>query len=441
MTKKPVKRTQKQKQKQRQTQRVVVNIDNSRKTVRRQTNGQQQSSQSRGPQIIPIPYPIMQPQLNTPAQPGFARPSVAIPNQTFETNFKNINDQINNLSERFNTYGKAFMDKISEAKPTPPPAPAPEPSPQGNDFTMYMDLPDTPPATKPAPTTESKAPSVRVPNQTPIVRGVKDLIDRGGTVYRDGEPSTNFKIDENDNVIPLANPKTLFRSPTLNMNPNQFNKPKVLTYNSDVFNRPTLAFNPPAEEFAKEEEKADEEAVDEAVIKPKPLTKKQIEERRKRSINDEVRTLEDSLKEVQDGIKDNPNNTKLIRQENELFDKIIQKELDKYGIDLDDYDEIVEKLKRGETLTKDNKKKLNALLSASSVIKDSSVLGNIKDPAKILSRLENSAVGLIVKRRQRQLKPPVETKPSEPKKPNITFLRDLTQNTEGVMSNPKTYEI
>lgn len=76
MAKKPVKKSQKQKQKQRQTQKVVVNIDNSRKTVRRQSDGsQRQPQQQRGPAVIPIPYPIYSPATYKPS----SAPAVAAP--------------------------------------------------------------------------------------------------------------------------------------------------------------------------------------------------------------------------------------------------------------------------------------------------------------------------------------------------------------------------
>lgn len=487
MTKKPVKRTTKPKPKpkqparrqpqpqkptQQQTQNVIVNVPNpTRRAPVRRSQSQQQPA--RAPQIIPIPYPIIQPQLTAPPLPRQPQPQAQAiraqapapvpvpiaeqiptptptptpitipiyippenvkpsnfdnngwvpnlekPNPVFENHFKDLNKKIDDISENFNTYGKAFWNKLNK----PQPAPAP-------DVTIKMDIPDTP------------EPSVRVPNQTPIVRGVKDLIDRGGTVYRDGEPSTNFKIDENDNVIPLANPKTLFRSPTLNMNPNQFNKPKVLTYNSDVFNRPTLAFNPPAEEFAKEEEKADEEAVEEAVVKPKPLTKKQIEERRRRAINDELRTLEGPLKDVEEELKDNPNKLKAVQDKNKLDEEMINKEIDKRNIQFEDYDRIMNKLREGNEITQEEKEYLNQLLIASRVYKDTKILNRDKDPVKILNKMDNSAVDKLVKRKQRQLNQQTQgPKPTEPRRSRIASILDLTQNTEGVMSNPKTYEI
>lgn len=82
---------------QSQSQNIVVNINKS--TRQRNPTKTQTNQRSSAPQVITIPYPVMQQQ--TPQQ--FNRPSIAIPSQSFESNFKNLSEQINNLSNRFNT--------------------------------------------------------------------------------------------------------------------------------------------------------------------------------------------------------------------------------------------------------------------------------------------------------------------------------------------------
>lgn len=140
----------KQKQKQKQSQRVVVNIDNSKKTVRRR-NTERQSQQPRvGTTIInniPQPQPIyqqqsqVQPNIAIP-QPNitiFNKPNPPIPqpiqpqiNQSYyDEQFDRMNTNINNLNNRFNQHAGNIMGKLNQLNPTQnfvyvkPQAPAP----------------------------------------------------------------------------------------------------------------------------------------------------------------------------------------------------------------------------------------------------------------------------------------------------------------------------
>lgn len=211
--------------KQKQTQKVVVNINQPvrrrRQPKRRQTKQQQQQQQQiiNRPQVIPIPYPIIQ-----PPQTPFNRPSVDIPsqNQKFETNFKNLSDQVNNLSNRFNSYGDAFINFMKSSNDVIP----------SDSLKVKMEE-ATPPMDKPTPPLE------------PIIY-----------------PKESIKVTTNDDM---------------------FIKPKVTTDTSTIFNKPLMIENAkpsPLETKFEDEQKVEEENI----IEPskdneeelKPLDKKLI---------------------------------------------------------------------------------------------------------------------------------------------------------------------
>jgi hypothetical protein len=217
----------------------------------------------------------MQPQIQQP----FNRPNVGIPTQTFETNFKNLSDQVNNLSNRFNTYGDALLNRLNDVKRseqsvTSTPVESPIVYPESAIDVEYS---------------KEKEMPVRTP-KTPVVQGVKDLINRTVKVYPSGGDGTpivkqiSFKDPPyNDKFDSEISNRSLFVSPTLNMDSRQFNKPKVVIPEADnnpVFNKPQLIeaiekFNekyekpiePPTEKFNKEIKAEDEEAVEEVVQK------------------------------------------------------------------------------------------------------------------------------------------------------------------------------
>lgn len=123
----------KQKQKQKQSQRVVVNIDNSRKTIRRKESERQPQQPRVGTTIINnIPAPIyqqQQPSLSNP-QPNqniFRQPAPPVPpvpqqpqiNQNYyDEQFDRINTNINNLNNRFNQHAGNLLNRINNLQPT-----------------------------------------------------------------------------------------------------------------------------------------------------------------------------------------------------------------------------------------------------------------------------------------------------------------------------------
>jgi hypothetical protein len=127
----------KQKQKQKQSQRVVVNIDNSKKTVRRRDTERQQQPRVGTTIINNIPQPPIyqqQPQFNQPSivnpQPNttiFKQPTPPIPvpptptqiNQSYyDEQFSRINSNINNLNNRFNQHAGNILSRMNNLNPT-----------------------------------------------------------------------------------------------------------------------------------------------------------------------------------------------------------------------------------------------------------------------------------------------------------------------------------
>lgn len=249
MKKNQVKRNSKLLQKQSQSQKVVVNVNQPprrRQTKRRQPSQQQQQQQQRPlviPQVVPIPYPMMQ------QQQGFNQPRVAIPttNQTFENNFKNLNEKMNNLTERFNTYGESFMnvlksgnDKIPSdattvkmedvtSPPTvqlPKETPSPIVYPEGSIKINYADDEE--------PNVRFKQPS-RTNNVAksppPPLQGVKDLIN-----YK----TATIKKEDETRVVSYPDPFRLFTSPKLYID-NTFSRPDLSTQDTNkIFNKPFM---------------------------------------------------------------------------------------------------------------------------------------------------------------------------------------------------------
>lgn len=235
------------KQKQSQRQSVVVNINQPSRRRQQKSNSNSSQQRSSAPQVITIPYPVMQQQ--TPQQ--FNRPSIAIPSQSFESNFKNLSDQINNLSNRFNTQTMVTPSVVTQ--PLPQKA---ENRPVTTPSTVPIVYPEN--AIDIEYSREKEIP-VRAP-KTPVVQGVKDLIQKSLKVYPSGTKNDEYRIITypavnnskfDDNVA-----KSLFTSPSLNVDSRQFNKPKVVIpeiNNNPVFNQPNLIVNePPSEQFNEE---------------------------------------------------------------------------------------------------------------------------------------------------------------------------------------------
>jgi len=128
----------KQKQKQKQSQRVVVNIDNSKKTIPRRTTDRQPTQPRQGTTIInniPQPQPIYQQQSQSPSlanpQPNitiFNKPNPPIPappvstgpniQQTYyDEQFDRLNNNMNNLNNRFNQHAGNLLGKINSLNP------------------------------------------------------------------------------------------------------------------------------------------------------------------------------------------------------------------------------------------------------------------------------------------------------------------------------------
>ena len=262
----------KQKQKQKQSQRVVVNIDNSKRTTRRVSN---QPPQPRQPQIIPIPYPIMQ-QPQVIQQPQFNRPVPQVPqannNQVFENNFNRLNERLNNLSETFNTHAQNIMGRLNAQPPQTPVQTPPETPP-----TVELPRPQERRPEKIIVLDEEPTPQIRQPNQTPIIQGTRDLITsaKSAKIFSPANEGIPYEVKFNMDQQSISNlPKTLFTSPTVSMNPNGFNRPKQIHTTGQEFNnqRPLLIKNEPEptanEQFNKQLEEADKKDIVEAEEEP-----------------------------------------------------------------------------------------------------------------------------------------------------------------------------
>ena len=422
MPRKQVKRAQKQKQ--RQSQRVVVNIDNSRKTVRRNPDARQPQQRQKTqvvPQIVPIPNPMMQqpqyPVPPRPPQPQFNTPVVNVPNQAFETNFRNLTEQVSNLSNRFNEYGQAFMNLMKEDVPKEATKVTME------EYVPEVKLPATPASpiiysegtytvTTPKQTVNepSDALTIRVPNQTPIIRG------------------------------------TLFNSPMLNLDNSQFTRPKVITVSSSIFQKPLLIeeVKPPSEQFAEQEEEADKKAVAEEVTTVrKPRTKQDIERENKRQLTEQIDKTATEINKLRNDLANGSTNySGLSQKEKQLINKTIDLEIQKRGLNINEYNQLVEQLKNGTIIEVDSKlrKTLNKYINASEIIKKAPNMGNVKDPALALQYLQNSGVDELISRKTRVLTP---LKPAVERKTNIKTISDISSsNTDSIgYKNKVTYEI
>ena len=228
------KKITKQKQKQKQSQRVVVNIDNSRKTVRRNNPN---PPQPRQPQIIPIPYPIMQ--QSQLQQQQFNRPAPqANNNQVFENNFNRLNERLNNLAENFNNHATNIINRLN-TQPQPQPNPQTPQTPQTPESPPEVQLP-RPQERRPEKVVvlnEDETTPIRQPNQTPVIQGTRDLISTAKKVKIFSPNNDGVPYEVNIQQPPS---RTLFLSPSVNMNPNGFNKPKTIHSTGKEFNQPTL---------------------------------------------------------------------------------------------------------------------------------------------------------------------------------------------------------
>lgn len=148
----------KQKQKQKQSQRVVVNIDNSKKTIPRRTTNRQPTQPRQGTTIInniPQPQPIYQQQTQQPSlaipQPNitiFNKPNPPIPSapvstgpniqQTYyDEQFDRLNSNINNLNNRFNQHAGSIVNKLNNLNPVNNYVYVqPQPDPQDVDYNL-----------------------------------------------------------------------------------------------------------------------------------------------------------------------------------------------------------------------------------------------------------------------------------------------------------------
>lgn len=354
------------KQKQKQSQRVVVNIDNSRKTVRRNNPN---PPQPRQPQIIPIPYPIMQQPPLQQQQQQFNRPAPqANNNQVFENNFNRLNERINNLAENFNNHAQNIIGRLNAQPPANPQTPQ---------------TPESPPEVQLPRTQERRTekvivlnddeitpPVIRQPNQAPIIQGTRDLITSAKKV--------KIFSPQNDGIpyeINLQQPpsRALFLSPSVNMNANEFNKPKTIHSTGKEFNQPVLQleFKPeppkiPNEQFNQQLEETDKKDIVEAE-EPKKKSKYNIgQHNREQAIQrrkdnpeiEKIETLDSKLKEKDTELKDiiNQLNQKgeedkgLIQKRLKTSFEIAELEIEKYYKDknlniLQDYNNLIEELK------------------------------------------------------------------------------------------------
>lgn len=284
MNKNQVKRNSKLLQKQSQSQKVVVNVNQParrRQTKRRQPSQQQQQQQRPLviPQVVPIPYPMMQ------QQQGFNQPRVAIPttNQTFENNFKNLSEKVNDLSQRFSTYGESFMnvlksgnDKIPSDATTvkmedvtsPPTVQLPKETPSPIVYlagSIKLNSPDDE-----EPNVRFKQPS-RANNTSkspPPVQGVKDLIN-----YK----SATITKEDESRVVSYPDPFKLFTSPKLYID-NAFSRPDLSTQDTNkIFNKPFMIEDKKPIEV--KQENVEVEPLQEEIVQPsvdKEKTKRKV---------------------------------------------------------------------------------------------------------------------------------------------------------------------
>lgn len=355
--------------KQQQSQGVSVIIDNSRRTTRR-TNP---NPQPRQPQIIPIPYPIMQQQ--PIQQQQFNRPVPQVPqannNQVFENNFNRLNERLNNLAENFNNHAQNIMGRLNaqqqpqtpQTPATPPTVELPKPQERRPEKVIVLD--------------DEPTPQVRQPNQTPIIQGTRDLISTAKSAkifspVNDGIPyEVNMKVE-----LP---PSRLFLSPNVNMNPNGFNKPKQVHTTGKEFNQPILQLDfkspPPAtanEQFNQKLEETEKKDIVEAEEEPKKkfnigeYKKEQAKQRREEDptiskmedINKELRQVKNDLKRVEEELNQKGDtDTKLIREERDLRIKeaelVLKKNYDEDPTELkSDYEDLLATLKEEQTKNK-----------------------------------------------------------------------------------------
>ena len=366
----------KQKQKQKQSQRVVVNIDNSKRTTRRVSN---QPPQPRQPQIIPIPYPIMQQPQVIPQQ-QFNRPAPQVPqannNQVFENNFNRLNERLNNLAENFNNHAQNIMGRLNAQQPAQTPVQTPPETPP----TVELPRPQERRPEKVIVLDEESTPQIRQPNQTPIIQGTRDLIStaKSAKIFsptNDGVPyEVKYNVEQSINNLP----KTLFTSPTVSMNPNGFNRPKVVHSTGKEFNQQTLQLefkSPQAttanEQFNQQLEEADKKDIVE-VEEPKKkfnigeYRREQAKQRREEDptiskmeeINKDLKQVKNDLKRVEEELNQKGDtDTKLIREERDLRIKVAELELKKnYDEDptelKSDFEDLLNTLKEEQTKNK-----------------------------------------------------------------------------------------
>jgi hypothetical protein len=425
---------------------VVVNIDNSRKTIRKKSDGtqQQQPQKQSAPQVIPIPYPVMQ-QVSPYLQPNFnnARvPNPNNPNPVFENHLRDLNGKINNLTDQFNTYGKTIMEKLNSSGPhapvhssTPMSPDSPRARNSNNDFTYHLHLPESPSQSD---DDEPTTPIIRQPTRTqPRTQQTPSQAQFGITPIRYDSKFSNVRT-----------PMYIANQP---VNPNQHYKPNSIY--EKVYGTPfmepikeelsRLEYKPPSDEFENkleqanekaimEKETEDDERVDESIAKAKakPKTKQQLERESKKMLAEEVNSKKSELRVIQDKLSSNEvqNYSGLTHQEKALIKDIIDTNIKGYNLNLDEYLEIVEKLQNGEikVVSSALRQKLNLFIKSADIFGSGKILANVSKPEKALEYLEKSGVDVLISRKKRILSPTKE--PAEKKKSNILSFSDLTQN-------------
>lgn len=153
----------KQKQKQKQSQRIIVNIDNSRKTVRRRDHNPPQP-RSHQPSIISIPYPV------------FNQPQQTFSDNSFQNGFKEINNRLNNLSDQFNTHATNITNRMMTQQPQSQPQ-----------YTPYTSA-ETP-GTVPQKIPEKSIPTL--PFTSPVLNLDKNVFNEPNTEHSTGKQFGN----------------------------------------------------------------------------------------------------------------------------------------------------------------------------------------------------------------------------------------------------------
>lgn len=400
----PVKKKTTIKQKQKQSQKVVININNTSTNKRKKrissNKNQQRQPQQRQPNQHPIilqsPYPP-NPPYPFRNNPNYSQPVVHTENKNFTSSFSDLNQRLDDMTRNFNTHASNIQEEMKNIQP--------------NSRRRHN--------TTPEPEFENQF------NQ-PEFEDQFNQPFNNQTVY--GYNNTdNFSIvpaqqdQQQEQYQDLPNINHIMQIPRFNMS-NIFQRPIIIPKQSEEeFKSPQLTILGPDPIVSSQQLEIYNPKDDEQIVTTSE------------TLSDKLSILSGDIKYLKNQLKENRNDISLIRKINIKETELRELEIQKRGMSIEQYDELIKFLgKKYESnpkskLTIEMKRKINAYLSVSNVrlITNAGV-------KVALTYLQQPSVKTVITKEIRKLNPVKEPLKTKGKTMTMFDLQDIKD------SSPKT---